>query len=111
MSAPEPKWTAGPWKVSAPAGGGTFSDLFISATDPEDPGLPWTVAQVFADCGLDGDWQHNASLIAAAPALYEALAGLVGEADDGAKFSDRMKAARAALALARGEPATEGRAD
>lgn len=36
--------------------------------------------------------------------LVKAIEGLIGEYSEGAKFSDRIKAAQAALAKARGEP-------
>ena len=104
-------WTPGPWNIlgdDESIGGVPFIEVMggeIATPTYRD------VTHVCADLGdddefrlTDEDWA-NAHLIAAAPDLYEALAGLVGQAESfkGAAFGKRIEAALAALARARNE--------
>jgi hypothetical protein len=85
------------------------------------------VASVHGPSALGADWYGgdkapndamqvaNAHLIAAAPALYEALEGLVpvasGHPMSGIEAESRLQAALSALALARGETLTTNTQD
>ena len=105
----ETRFTPGPWQVFTTADGRSL----LGVGDRNSTGI--------SDCGDVttndlGIWRSgkerraNAALIAAAPALYEALHGLFiqalqSELNDSANEwgRDAILAARAALALARGE--------
>lgn len=87
------RWTPGPWSATQ----GQFPCLYLS-----DGGDPLDGSVLGAE-----EASANARLIAAAPALYEALDDLLYEDSDKseqAQLVTRIKAAAAlALALARGE--------
>ena len=93
--------TQGPWRVET-------QDISVSTDDGEQ------IAQTAAvpGFGMSVHWnipqrKANAHLIAAAPDLYEALAGLMYEIADCSQFDlwDNAEKAEAALAKARGEGA------
>lgn len=89
------KFTPGPWTAEPMVGRGAW----VKGVTGE-----WAALS----CGDTNERaQSNASLIAAAPELYEALEGFVifhsGHAMANAELQARMIAARAALAKARGE--------
>jgi len=80
------KWTPGPWYQ-----GGDGADIFAGGTPPS-----YADAVHVGDCqpdspgllGLASQHVYNARLIAAAPDLYEALAGIMHYARMGAHASD-----------------------
>lgn len=117
----ETKWTPGPWSVGAPSG---HNANYVFAGDDSVAsvfGLPMHTS--LEDIPIGARWENglaNASLIAAAPALYGALAcaedlfahtvGMMTFSGDGDNQSRNegevhriLKEMRAALALARGE--------
>lgn len=90
-------WTPGPWATERTAGGAWI----ISAAG--QPGLAYA-ADSAAITGLSAyPAAANAHLIAAAPDLFEALAGLLTITPGDDRYALRMEAAFAALAKARGE--------
>jgi hypothetical protein len=92
------KWTSGPWlyEVERDLSG----DVAIWTRQPHTG----TLAMVFAE-GDNGDYpaKANARLIAAAPALYEALEAVTQSTEWSCMEADIQSAALAALAQARGE--------
>ena len=95
----ETKFTKGPWSV------GFESEMIKSEVTEKNPGSIAIVASrpPFAFGGAVAlTWEMgNARLTAAAPDLYEALAGFVSDCDN--DECERCIAARSALAKARGE--------
>jgi len=90
----ETKWTPGPWRRNGHIGNAEW----IVAAKP--------FAQIATVYGpnVTAESDANAQLIAAAPGLYEALADIVRVLDSlGQSKLERVEAARAALAKARGE--------
>ena len=88
----ETKWTPGPWKV-LPRGDLT-SKFTIPVFATVGDGVVCSIVHTYTAEPRD---RANARLIAAAPDLYEALAGLL------AQYDLHDPAAEAALARARGE--------
>lgn len=86
----ETKWTPGPWIEDE-----FFPLIYDSATGPKQVLIATVAINTRRDEG-----RHNARLIAAAPDLYDALFQIVD--DDGVCVAS-LRAARAALAKARGE--------
>ena len=86
------KHTPGPWKIGTPPPNG-------EQTVGTDQGLMVAVATT----GAGVQTKANASLIAAAPDLLEALKGLMALSDHRVDLRDAAKAARAAIAKATGE--------
>jgi hypothetical protein len=80
--------TPGPWEAIPDSREDSEGDWYVIAPDEDVITL-----------GLS---EPDAALIAAAPDLLAALKGLVGLADEGAMFSDRIALARAAIAKAEG---------
>lgn len=108
------KWTPGPWSIRHARD--TSGDVGITA-----PNVGNVIAETFADMRFEGERNNsealaNAHLIAAAPAMAEALEPFanisIGDGEDTGSGWDatqatilirHIKAARAALALAHGE--------
>jgi hypothetical protein len=91
----ETAFTPGPWRVDD----GTYGVAAVNV--PEDGG---DIICSGPDApASETRWQANAALIAAAPALYEALEHILNGALSLPRFAE--DAAHKALALARGEPA------
>lgn len=97
------KWTPGPWRVVIDDDGNPLSGRpSVMASEELDCAIVhWDgfVQDYFRSARGDKEIHANARLIAAAPALYEALAKVVAIAD---RRTVEFDAARAALALARG---------
>ena len=97
---PTPNWTPGPWRVdrARPDGYAEEQHVIRAAT-------PWSYATDVVVGPMGAEGLANSQLIASAPALYEALAGIVAEYDATAPALRPMclVAARRALAKARGE--------
>ena len=101
----ETKFTPGPWTTQ---GWGALW-AYIPVNDARHN----LVCSMYPDPAHDysrNEVLANAHLIAAAPDLYEALAGIIADDDSStslalqrSRWDDRMVAARAALAKARGE--------
>lgn len=104
----ERPWTPGPWARRVADGSYCAPDLAPLVIQ----GDGWEIALVIGDVvAVRERTEANARLIAAAPALYEALEGLtrlVGAfshtTQRGKSQKARLEAARAALRHARGEP-------
>ena len=97
------KWTPGPWATGKRTKNGYRKiDTFGLRSDPHY-GLAKVVIELDGEPYKEGD--ANASLIAAAPDLYEALNRLLANyRADGSEASTRdIEIARSALAKARGE--------
>lgn len=107
------RWTPGPWRAriaepEVPEEGGRYE---IDALGTDGDPVWAALASVFVHCDGHGEGHANAHLIAAAPALYEALANLiprfhrcvVAHGTHSEWADEAVAAARAALALARGE--------
>ena len=85
----------------------------VLAHDPEDPDMPWAVADVGLMCGYTVQDEANANLIAASPNLYESLSKVLKIYLDLAKSGDcgfwnpeeetEIIEAHAALAKAKGQ--------
>lgn len=88
------QWTPGPWAATKPKANG---EVFIKDT---------RVPPQLITSAVQSDREHgataNARLIAAAPALADALDGLLNALPSGTSHP-AIQAARAALAKARGE--------
>ena len=95
-------WTKGPWRVDPKR-----SLRVVAGADD-------TIASTGNQASLRDEWEANARLIAAAPALVEALAELNDALDDGlcnsstpgfdkGRLDRAQSAARAALLAAKGE--------
>jgi len=99
----ETKWTPGPWKVNkyGSIGAGPLGHMPVVGY----------VEPFYGEDKRDGDSSANASLIAAAPELYEALTNLTRfcaayraiREDKSEHLARVISAARAAIAKARGE--------
>lgn len=88
------KWTAGPWQV---ARWPESSHHFTIEVNTQG----YNVARTFGGIFPESQEKANAHMIAAAPELYKALAGLLTGHPSG--DSPEQKIGRAALAKARGE--------
>jgi len=96
----ETRWTPGPWEWEwAVTGLGSSDGRVLTKERHFALGFPTCIA-VSPRMVTKEQWEANASLLAAAPDLYEALVGVIAVADRATVEFDR---ARAALALARGE--------
>lgn len=88
-------WTPGPWAVTKPNANG---EVFVKDT---------RVPPQLITSAVQSDREHgataNAALISAAPALADALDGLLNALPSGTS-RPAIQAAHAALAKARGEP-------
>lgn len=89
------KFAPGPWKIQRQNPSPTTGEWMISG---QKPGY---LAEV-RDCG-SGDVMANASLIAAAPDLLEALQLVVDTTENGGWPSAALVIAKAAIAKAMGE--------
>lgn len=101
MSAPQ--HTPGPWTWRRTGTGYYVVEGGPLLGVPKKPGL---IARVASD--IDGVWcednEDNARLIAAAPAMYEALTEMMREYEPpSGEVSDAVVLARSALKTARGE--------
>ena len=95
------KHTPGPWKVDESehhAVGG--ERIYKVITDRPMGGLVAGVSAWWVDTESA---RHNAHLIAAAPAMYEALGNLLKMVEDGDYTTIELNEARAALAQAEGK--------
>lgn len=95
-----PKWTRSPWHVVEYGDG----DQLVVCSDVDGN---WRICFMATHGGSRASWgkiQAEANLIAAAPDLYQALAGLLHQEEHGDNALD-FTDAKAALAKARGETA------
>lgn len=93
------KWTPGEWKAETKVPGLGVCVAVLGRTR-DDVTHFVRASQLVVDAHV----AQNAHLIAAAPALYEALAYVLQDYERSPDaFAHRIKAGRAALALARGE--------
>ncbi len=106
-TATEAKHTPGPWGVDPE----NQHDIYGSTTSPETMELLASAYPMKRD-GLYNSWKANARLIAAAPAMLEALTLLTDTAatyqqshttDCDCGFCESFKRADAAIALAKGQ--------
>lgn len=111
-----PKFTPGPWTISRSRSGYPYQICALKQDDSA-PGRVGTRITRWGAISLpsSAEGEANASLIAAAPELYEALRAVIAEADEGRIVSASgdyiesrgphhvMQDARAALAKATGE--------
>jgi hypothetical protein len=76
-----PKHTPKPWSVGVEKNA-TSSKVLVLGHDPDDPGNPWHVAEVFGGASHEEDPVYeNAALIAASPDLLGACQALVRKFD------------------------------
>jgi hypothetical protein len=96
------KHTPGPWKVRKGFIPDTF-EIFHPDRSIKRPFTPSDLARVEADFGSSGQGKANAHLIAAAPALLEALQEILADGMHCDVSPPLHRKARAAIALATGD--------
>lgn len=90
----DPQWTPGPWEADGP---------YVRCANNRSR---WITCQASARELHEGRAGANATLMAAAPDLYDALAAMLEYPPDGTDLTAAIQeAAREALAKARGEAA------
>ena len=105
------KWTAGPWGI---VNGGTCAigdtTHYTCEIDPDanSEGYRGSICRVQSCDHIEGaihidEAESNASLISAAPDLYDALAAIINDGGNFAMTHETHRKSRAALAKALGE--------